>query len=137
VRLAPDEKRRFAAIASARGQSNSELGLAAVRLVLDAKMVYNIVLSMPAPTPSEKVLAVSRKCARELRCAASLCVVLHTDQANPHVHVQPTAIRELVGLLARLGLANRRIREHAGVTALPAGHLAPMFQAVNERPGTW
>src|SRR5438128_1240572 len=33
VRLTPDEKQRFATIAAARGQSESELGLAAVRML--------------------------------------------------------------------------------------------------------
>jgi len=35
VRLTPDEKRRFATIAAARGQSESELGLAALRMLLE------------------------------------------------------------------------------------------------------
>jgi len=35
VRLTPEEKRRFATIAAARGQSESELGLAAVRMFLE------------------------------------------------------------------------------------------------------
>lgn len=54
----------------------------------DPKMVYNIVLSMPAPTPPEKVLAASRKFARERFGARHrYAMVLHTDQANPHVHL--------------------------------------------------
>jgi hypothetical protein len=60
-------------------------GKAAVR---DPKMVYNIVLSMPAPTPPEKVLAASRKFARErFGGRHRYAMVLHTDQANPHVHM--------------------------------------------------
>lgn len=54
----------------------------------DPKMVYNIVLSMPAPTPPEKVLAASRKFARERFAGRHrYAMVLHTDQANPHVHM--------------------------------------------------
>jgi hypothetical protein len=54
----------------------------------DPKMVYNIVLSMPAPTPPEKVLAASRKFARErFGARRRYAMVLHTDQANPHVHM--------------------------------------------------
>jgi hypothetical protein len=45
------------------------------------KMVYNIVLSMPAPTPPEKVLAASRKFARErFGGRHRYAMVLHTDQ---------------------------------------------------------
>jgi relaxase-like protein len=52
------------------------------------KMVYNIVLSMPAPTPPEKVLAASRKFARErFGGRHRYAMVLHTDQAHPHVHL--------------------------------------------------
>jgi hypothetical protein len=54
----------------------------------DPKMVYNIVLSMPAPTPPERVLAASRKFARErFGGRHRYAMVLHTDQANPHVHM--------------------------------------------------
>ena len=52
------------------------------------KMVHNIVLSMPAPTPPEKVLAAVRKFAREhFGGRHRYAMVLHTDQAHPHVHV--------------------------------------------------
>ena len=52
------------------------------------KMVYNVVLSMPAPTPPEKVLAASRKFAREqFGGRHRYAMVLHTDQAHPHVHM--------------------------------------------------
>lgn len=61
------------------------LGKEAVR---GPKMVYNIVLSMPAPTLPEKVLAASRKFARERFGARyRYAMVLHTDQAHPHVHL--------------------------------------------------
>ncbi|WP_298700209.1 relaxase/mobilization nuclease domain-containing protein [uncultured Variovorax sp.] len=53
-----------------------------------AKLVHNIVLSMPAGTPSEKVLAAARVFAREnFALQHRYAMVLHTDQAHPHVHL--------------------------------------------------
>jgi hypothetical protein len=52
------------------------------------KLVHNIVLSMPAGTPSEKVLAAARVFAREnFALQHRYAMVLHTDQAHPHVHL--------------------------------------------------
>lgn len=52
------------------------------------KLVHKIVLSMPAPTPPEKVLAAARMFAREKFGAQHrYAMVLHTDQAHPHVHM--------------------------------------------------
>jgi hypothetical protein len=52
------------------------------------KLVHKIVLSMPAPTPPEKVLAAARTFAREKFGAQHrYAMVLHTDQAHPHVHM--------------------------------------------------
>jgi hypothetical protein len=52
------------------------------------KLVHKIVLSMPAPTPPEKVLAAARNFAREkFALHHRYAMVLHTDQAHPHVHV--------------------------------------------------
>jgi len=52
------------------------------------RLVHNIVLSMPAPTPPEKVLAAARVFAREKFGAQHrYAMVLHTDQAHPHVHL--------------------------------------------------
>jgi hypothetical protein len=52
------------------------------------KLVHNIVLSMPAPTPPETVLAAARKFTREKFAASHrYAMVLHTDQPNPHVHI--------------------------------------------------
>jgi hypothetical protein len=52
------------------------------------KLVHKIVLSMPAPTPPEKVLAAARNFAREKFAAQyRYALVLHTDQAHPHVHM--------------------------------------------------
>lgn len=52
------------------------------------KLVHNIVLSMPAPTPPEKVLAAARSFAREnFALKHRYALVLHTDQEHPHVHI--------------------------------------------------
>lgn len=54
----------------------------------EAKLVHKIVLSMPAPTPPEKVLAASRAFAREkFGVRHRYAMALHTDQAHPHVHL--------------------------------------------------
>jgi len=60
------------------------------------KLVHNIVLSMPAPTPSEKVLAAARKFAKEKFALQHRYVMaLHTDQQHPHVHLVVKAESEL------------------------------------------
>ncbi len=52
------------------------------------KLVHNIVLSMPSPTPAHKVLAAARKFAREkFALQHRYMMVLHTDQQHPHVHM--------------------------------------------------
>ena len=52
------------------------------------KLVHNIVLSMPSPTPPEKVLAAARKFAREkFGTQHRYVMALHTDQRHPHVHM--------------------------------------------------
>ncbi|BEP65339.1 hypothetical protein GmRootV213_58930 (plasmid) [Variovorax sp. V213] len=53
-----------------------------------AKLVHNIVLSMPAGTPPERVLAAARVFAREnFALQYRYAMVLHTDQPHPHVHL--------------------------------------------------
>ncbi|QGW82225.1 relaxase/mobilization nuclease domain-containing protein [Variovorax paradoxus] len=53
-----------------------------------AKLVHNIVLSMPAGTPPDKVLAAARVFTREnFALQYRYAMVLHTDQAHPHVHL--------------------------------------------------
>lgn len=53
-----------------------------------AKLVHNIVLSMPSRTPPDKVLTAARKFARErFALQHRYALVLHDDQANPHVHL--------------------------------------------------
>jgi hypothetical protein len=52
------------------------------------KLVHNIALSMPAPTPPEAVLAAAKAFAREKFGAKHRYVMaLHTHQQHPHVHV--------------------------------------------------
>ena len=60
------------------------------------KLVHNIVLSMPAPTPPEKVLAAARKFAKEkFALQHRYAMALHTDQQHPHVHLVVKAESEL------------------------------------------
>ena len=72
------------------------------------KLVHNIVLSMPAPTPADKVLAASRKFAREKFSASPLRPGLHTDQKHPHVHLVVKAENELG---RRLHIDKQRLRD--------------------------
>lgn len=52
------------------------------------RLVKNIVLSMPSPTPPEKVLRAARAFAREKFAGQHrYALVMHTDQQNPHVHL--------------------------------------------------
>ncbi len=59
------------------------------------KLVHNVVLSMPAPTPSDKVLAAARQFARLKFAQHRYAMVLHTDQKHPHVHLVVKAENEL------------------------------------------
>ena len=60
-----------------------------------AKLVHNIVLSMPAGTPPAKLLAASREFAREeFALKHRYAMVLHTDQDHPHVHLVVKAVNE-------------------------------------------
>ena len=60
-----------------------------------AKLVHNIVLSMPAGTPPGKLFAASRELAREeFALNHRYAMVLHTDQDHPHVHLVVKAVSE-------------------------------------------
>ena len=60
-----------------------------------AKLVHNIVLSMPAGTPAAGVLGASRAFAREqFALKHRYALVLHTDQPHPHVHLVVKAMSE-------------------------------------------
>lgn len=53
-----------------------------------AKLVHNVVLSVPAGTSPAKLLAASRAFAREqFAFKHRYALVLHTNQAHPHVHL--------------------------------------------------
>lgn len=59
------------------------------------KILHNVVLSMPAGTSPEKLLAGSRAFAREqLALKHRYAMVLHTDQDHPHVHLVIKAVSE-------------------------------------------
>jgi hypothetical protein len=52
------------------------------------KQVHNIVFSMPAGTPPQKLLAATQKFAQEkFALQHRYAMVLHTDQGHPHVHL--------------------------------------------------
>jgi len=52
------------------------------------RIVYNLMFSMPAGTPPQKVLAAVKKFAFEkFALAHRYAMVLHTDQKHPHVHL--------------------------------------------------
>ncbi len=72
------------------------------------KLVHNIVLSMLAPTPADKVLAAARIFAREKFAEHRYAMVLHTDQKHPHVHLVVKAENELG---RRLHIDKQRLRE--------------------------
>jgi hypothetical protein len=60
-----------------------------------AKLVHNVILSMPAGTPPARLLAASRAFAREQFALKNrYAMVLHTDQAHPHVHMVIKAMGE-------------------------------------------
>src|ERR1700733_527683 len=52
------------------------------------KMVHKLLFSMPPGTPSRKVLEAVRNFAREeFALQHRYCMVLHTDEPHPHVHM--------------------------------------------------
>jgi len=60
-----------------------------------AKLVHNIVLSMPKGAPAAGVLEASRAFAREqFALRHRYALVLHTDQPHPHVHLVVKAMSE-------------------------------------------
>ncbi len=72
------------------------------------KLVHHIVLSMPAPTPADKVLAAARQFALEKFAQHRYAMVLHTDQKHPHVHLVVKAENELG---RRLHIDKQRLRD--------------------------
>jgi hypothetical protein len=60
-----------------------------------SKILHNVVLSMPAGTSPQKLLAASRDFAREeFALRHRYAMVLHTDQDHPHVHLVIKAMSE-------------------------------------------
>jgi len=60
-----------------------------------AKILHNVVLSMPSGTSPQKLLAASRAFAREqFALKHRYAMVLHTDQDHPHVHLVIKAMSE-------------------------------------------
>jgi len=56
------------------------------------KLVHNIILSMPSGTSPGRLLVASRYFAREeFALQHRYAMVLHTDQAHPHVHLVVSA----------------------------------------------
>jgi hypothetical protein len=77
-----------------------------------AKLVHNIVLSMPAGTSPQKLLAASREFAREeFALQHRYALVLHTDQDHPHVHLVISAHKREGGRLNIRKADLRRWRE--------------------------
>jgi hypothetical protein len=59
------------------------------------KLTHHVVLSMPAGTPADGVLAAARGFAREeFAMKHRYALVLHTDQDHPHVHLVVRAMGE-------------------------------------------
>ena len=80
--------------------------------VAQPKLVHNIVLSMPAGTSPSRLLAASREFAREeFALQHRYAMVLHTDQAHPHVHLVVSAHRREGGRLNIRKADLRRWRE--------------------------
>jgi hypothetical protein len=77
-----------------------------------AKLVHNIVLSMPPGTSPEKVLAATREFAREeFALQHRYALALHTDQDHPHVHLVVSAHKREGGRLNIRKAELRRWRE--------------------------
>ena len=74
------------------------------------KLVHNIVLSMPAPTPADKVLAAAKVFARDkFALKHRYAMALHTHQKHPHVHLVVKAESE--DGRERLHIDKARLRE--------------------------
>lgn len=76
------------------------------------KLVHNIILSMPSKTPPDRLPAASRDFAREeFALQHRYAMVLHTDQAHPHVHLVVSAHKSDGGRLNIQKVDLRRWRE--------------------------
>jgi type IV secretory pathway VirD2 relaxase len=80
-----------------------------IRARKPAKLVHNIIFSMPPGTPSDKVLkAVRRLALNEWQLKHRYAMVLHTDDDHPHVHVVLKA-RSEEGLRLNIKKATLRV----------------------------
>jgi hypothetical protein len=80
-----------------------------------AKLVHNVILSMPKGTPPEKLLFASREFAREeFALKHRYALVLHTDQDHPHVHLIIKAVSEQG---RRLNIRKATLRQWRGLFA--------------------
>jgi hypothetical protein len=70
-------------------------GLGGLRGRQPPKLVHKVVFSMPAGTPSDKVLLATESFCREhFALRHRYALALHTDEPHPHVHVVIKAISE-------------------------------------------
>ena len=77
-----------------------------------ARLVHNVILSMPKGTPPEKLLLASRDFAREqFALKHRYALALHTDQDHPHVHLVVRAVSEDG---KRLNIRKATLREWRG-----------------------
>jgi relaxase-like protein len=74
-----------------------------------AKLVHNVILSMPAGTPPDRLFAASRAFVREqFALKHRYAMVLHTDQDHPHVHL---VIKAMSDQGERLNIRKATLRE--------------------------
>ena len=93
------------------------------------KQVHNTILSMPAKTDANKLLAACRVFAREnFALKHRYAMVLHTDQAHPHVHLAVKAASEQG---VRLNIRKATLREWREQFA---GQLRSIGVAANASP---
>lgn len=59
------------------------------------KLVHKLIFSMPAGTPSERLLLAVRNFVQEEFARHRYALGLHTDEPHPHVHVVVKAVSEL------------------------------------------
>ena len=77
-----------------------------------AKLVHNVILSMPKGTSPDKLQSASRDFAREqFALKHRYALVLHTDQEHPHVHLAIKAVSEHG---ERLNIRKATLREWRG-----------------------
>ena len=80
-----------------------------------ARLVHNVILSMPKGVPPEKLLLASRDFALEqFALKHRYALALHTDQDHPHVHLVVKAVSEDG---KRLNIRKATLREWRGLFA--------------------